>query len=119
MDAHSFVDARESAPTLAQPRTPTHLLRQRLSLTVLLIFVTGHTMAGNSNPQIAYAFQGRYILGFDGGGTKTEGVVMNSADQALAGTFAGQSNPSGKGEENAVRGVEECANQALREAGIE
>src|SRR6267142_1504986 len=83
MDAHSFVDARESAPTLAQPRTPTHLLRQRLSLTVLLIFVTGHTMAGNSNPQIAYAFQVRYILGFDGGGTKTECVLMKCANLAL------------------------------------
>ncbi len=119
MDAHSFVDARESAPTLAQPRTPTHLLRQRLSLTVLLIFVTGHTMAGNSNPQIAYAFQVRYILGFDGGGTKTECVLMNSADQVLARTFAGPSNPSRIGVESAVRAIEECANLALRETGLE
>src|SRR6267143_4165196 len=119
MDAHSFVDARESAPTLAQPCTPPHLLRQRPSLTVLLIFVTGHTMAGNSNPQIAYAFQVRYILGFDGGGTKTECVLMNSADQVLARTFAGPSNPSRIGVEAAVHAVEESADLALRDAGLE
>src|SRR5258707_7382654 len=72
----------------------------------------------------AYAFGGysvsmRYILGFDGGGTKTECVLMNSADQVLARTFAGPSNPSRIGVENAVRAIEECADTALREAGLE
>ena len=60
----------------------------------------------------------RYILGFDGGGTKTECVLMNSADQVLARTYAGPSNPSRIGIENAARAVEECAELALREAGL-
>jgi N-acetylglucosamine kinase-like BadF-type ATPase len=61
----------------------------------------------------------RYILGFDGGGTKTECVLMNSADQVLVRTFAGPSNPSRIGVESAVRAIEECADTALREAGLE
>lgn len=61
----------------------------------------------------------RYILGFDGGGTKTECVLMNSADQVLARTYAGPSNPSRIGVESAVRAVEECADLALRDAGLE
>jgi N-acetylglucosamine kinase-like BadF-type ATPase len=60
-----------------------------------------------------------YILGFDGGGTKTECVLMNSADQVLARTFAGPSNPSRIGVEAAVRAVEESAELALRDAGLE
>src|SRR5882762_3926209 len=73
----------------------------------------------NLNPQIAYPFCMRYILGFDGGGTKTECVLMNSADQVLARTFAGPSNPSRIGVESAVRAIEECGNLALRETGLE
>jgi N-acetylglucosamine kinase-like BadF-type ATPase len=61
----------------------------------------------------------RYILGFDGGGTKTECVLMNSADQVLARTYAGPSNPSRIGVESAVRAVEESADLALRDAGLE
>jgi N-acetylglucosamine kinase-like BadF-type ATPase len=61
----------------------------------------------------------RYILGFDGGGTKTECVLMNSADQVLARTYAGPSNPSRIGVESAVRAIEESANLALRDAGLE
>jgi N-acetylglucosamine kinase-like BadF-type ATPase len=59
------------------------------------------------------------VLGFDGGGTKTECVLMNSADQVLARTFAGSSNPSRIGVEAAVRAVEESAELALRDAGLE
>jgi N-acetylglucosamine kinase-like BadF-type ATPase len=61
----------------------------------------------------------RYVLGFDGGGTKTECVLMNSADQVLARTFAGPSNPSRIGVDRAVRAIEECANLALRDTGLE
>jgi N-acetylglucosamine kinase-like BadF-type ATPase len=71
------------------------------------------------HPQIAYPFYMLYILGFDGGGTKTECVLMNSADQVLARTFAGPSNPSRIGVEAAVRAVEESAELALRDAGLE
>jgi len=61
----------------------------------------------------------RYILGFDGGGTKTECVLMNSADQVLARTYGGASNPSRIGVESAVRAIEEAAELALRDAGLE
>jgi N-acetylglucosamine kinase-like BadF-type ATPase len=61
----------------------------------------------------------RYFLGFDGGGTKTECVLMNSADQVLARTYGGPSNPSRIGIESAVRSVEESADLALRETGLE
>ena len=61
----------------------------------------------------------RYILGFDGGGTKTECVLMNSADQVLARTYAGPSNPSRIGVDSAARSVEESANLALRDTGLQ
>jgi len=61
----------------------------------------------------------RYILGFDGGGTKTECVLMNSADQVLARTYAGASNPSRIGVESAALAVEQSAKLALRDAGLE
>jgi N-acetylglucosamine kinase-like BadF-type ATPase len=60
----------------------------------------------------------RYVLGFDGGGTKTECVLMNSADQVLARTYGGASNPSRIGVESAVRAVVECADLALRDVGL-
>ena len=44
---------------------------------------------------------------------------MNSADQVLARTFAGPSNPSRIGVESAMRAVEECADLALCETGLE
>ncbi len=61
----------------------------------------------------------QYILGFDGGGTKTECVLMNSAHQVLARTYAGPSNPSRIGVEVAARAVEDAAGFALKEAGLE
>ena len=61
----------------------------------------------------------RYILGFDGGGTKTECVLMNSAHQILARTYAGPSNASRIGVEKATRAVVEAASFALKEAGLE
>jgi N-acetylglucosamine kinase len=60
----------------------------------------------------------RYVLGFDGGGTKTECVLMNSADQVLARTYGGASNPSRIGVESAVRAVMESADLALRDVGL-
>src|ERR1700737_5155571 len=60
-----------------------------------------------------------YLLGFDGGGTKTECVLMNSADQVPARTYAGPPSPSRIGGESAVRAIEGGADLALREAGLE
>jgi N-acetylglucosamine kinase-like BadF-type ATPase len=60
-----------------------------------------------------------YLLGFDGGGTKTECVLMDSTDHVIARTFAGPSNPTRISVEAAVRSVEEAANLALREAQLD
>ena len=59
-----------------------------------------------------------YILGFDGGGTKTECVLMDSSGRVIARTFTGPSNPSRIGLGPAIRAVEEAANLALREAQL-
>jgi glucosamine kinase len=59
------------------------------------------------------------ILGFDGGGTKTECVLMDSADHVVARTFAGPSNPTRIGVEAAVRSVRDAAVLALREAQLD
>src|SRR4051812_35421885 len=67
---------------------------------------------------IAYPFPMRYILGFDGGGSKTECVLMNSVDQVLARTYAGPSNPWRIGIELAARAVEDAASLALEDAGL-
>jgi N-acetylglucosamine kinase-like BadF-type ATPase len=72
-----------------------------------------------NHPQLAYDFLMRYILGFDGGGTKTECVLMNSSNQILARTFGGPSNPFRIGVENALRAVQESASLALSEAGLD
>lgn len=83
-------------------------IRSRKSLILLLVTLSDYCVGLM-----------RYFLGFDGGGTKTECVLMNSADQVLARTYAGPSNPSRIGIESAARAVEESADLALRETGLE
>ena len=65
-----------------------------------------------------YALLMSYVLGFDGGGTKTECVLMDSSDHVVARTFAGPSNPFRIGVEPAVRAIEEAANLSLQEANL-
>ena len=57
------------------------------------------------------------ILGFDGGGTKTECVVMNLASEVTARAVGGPSNSSRIGVEAAVRNVVAAADAALTRAG--
>jgi N-acetylglucosamine kinase-like BadF-type ATPase len=83
------------------------------------ITLNADTRTSANGLQIAYAFLMRYILGFDGGGTKTECILMNSENQILARTFAGPSNPFRIGVENALRAVEQSADLALHEAGLD
>jgi N-acetylglucosamine kinase len=59
-----------------------------------------------------------YVLGFDGGGTKTECVLMDSAGKILARCFSGPSNPSRVGVESAMREIENAAVLALEKAGV-
>jgi N-acetylglucosamine kinase-like BadF-type ATPase len=59
----------------------------------------------------------RYVLGFDGGGTKTECVLMDAAGKISARSISGPSNPYRVGVESATREIEKAADLCLREAG--
>jgi N-acetylglucosamine kinase-like BadF-type ATPase len=61
----------------------------------------------------------QYVLGFDGGGTKTECVLLDSQRQPRATTRSGPSNPFRIGHEAATEALTEAAQSAAREAGIE
>jgi glucosamine kinase len=56
-----------------------------------------------------------YVLGFDGGGTKTECVLMDPMGKILARSIAGPSNPSRVGVESAAREIEKAADLCLQE----
>jgi N-acetylglucosamine kinase-like BadF-type ATPase len=60
----------------------------------------------------------RYVLGFDGGGTKTECVLMDAEGKVLARSRSGPSNPFRIGVERAAQEIQIAASLALREAGI-
>jgi N-acetylglucosamine kinase-like BadF-type ATPase len=60
-----------------------------------------------------------YVLGFDGGGTKTECVLLDSQQQVRATTRSGASNPFRIGHEAATAALVQAAQSAAREAGIE
>ena len=66
-----------------------------------------------------YAFYVEYVLGFDGGGTKTECVLMDSAGVVVARGIAGPSNPMRVGVDAATGEIEKAAELALWEAGVE
>jgi glucosamine kinase len=61
----------------------------------------------------------RYVLGFDGGGTKTECVLMDEEKNVVAPGRSGASNPVRVGFEWAVAMIEQAAKLAILEAGLE
>jgi glucosamine kinase len=61
----------------------------------------------------------QYILGFDGGGTKTECVLLDAAGNIVARTIGGPANPVRVGVAAAVRAVELAAMVSLTTAHIE
>jgi glucosamine kinase len=65
-----------------------------------------------------YALSMDYVLGFDGGGTKTECVLMDPAGKILARSLSGPSNPSRVGVESATREIEKAADLSLHEARV-
>ena len=67
---------------------------------------------------LAYPFSMRYVLGFDGGGTKTECVLMGQDHRILAQTRSGPSNPMRVGFGGALASVCEAARTAILSAGI-
>jgi N-acetylglucosamine kinase-like BadF-type ATPase len=62
---------------------------------------------------LAYAFCMRFVLGFDGGGTKTDCVLMDESGKILARAQAGPSNPLRVGFGAAISSIRESARQAI------
>jgi N-acetylglucosamine kinase len=60
----------------------------------------------------------RFVLGFDGGGTKTDCVLMDEAGVVLGRSQAGPSNPLRIGFGAAIGAIREAARQALVQAGL-
>ena len=66
-----------------------------------------------------YAFSVEYVLGFDGGGTKTKCVLMDAAGSIVACSVSGPSNPTRVGVQTATMEIKKAAELVLREAGAE
>ena len=60
----------------------------------------------------------RCVLGFDGGGTKTECVLLDADGKIVARGIAGPSNPFRVGVESATREIEKAAEICLQEARV-
>jgi N-acetylglucosamine kinase-like BadF-type ATPase len=60
----------------------------------------------------------RFVLGFDGGGTKTDCVLMDESGAILARSQAGPSNPLRVGFGAAIASIREAARQALAQAAL-
>jgi len=67
---------------------------------------------------LAYAFWMRFVLGFDGGGTKTDCVLMDESARILAQAQAGPSNPLRVGFGAAISSIREAARQAVSLAKV-
>src|SRR5260370_36114346 len=66
---------------------------------------------------LAYAFPMGYVLGFDGGGTKTDCVLMDETGAILARSRSGASNPTTFGVEASLASLSAAGSDALRAAG--
>jgi len=60
----------------------------------------------------------RYVLGFDGGGTKTDCVLMDEQQRVLARARSGPSNPYRVGAKAALTALQEGANRAMADAQV-
>lgn len=65
---------------------------------------------------LIYAFLMRYVLGFDGGGTKTECVLMDETGVVLARSRSGPSNAVNVGTQASAAALAEAGNKALQSA---
>lgn len=59
-----------------------------------------------------------YSIGFDGGGTKTDCVILNDEGAVVGEGRGGPSNPLRSGYDGAFRSISESAAEALRAAGL-
>ena len=60
----------------------------------------------------------RYVLGFDGGGTKTDCLLMDEQQRLLARARSGPSNPYRVGTKAAIAALREGANRAIADARV-
>ena len=60
----------------------------------------------------------RFVLGFDGGGTKTECVVMDSSERVCARSRGGPANPTRVGFDDAAAAVCAAGRSAMQEARV-
>lgn len=77
-------------------------------------FSTPHAL----NRVLAYAFCMRFVLGFDGGGTKTDCVLMDECGKILSRSQAGPSNPLRVGFGAAISSLRDAARQAIASAAV-
>ena len=93
---------------------------QRTRISLFKSAVSFVTVPGASRPFprfLTYAFAMRCVLGFDGGGTKTDCVLMDEHGLVRARSQSGPSNPSRIGFGAAFGAVRDSAQQALHLAG--
>jgi N-acetylglucosamine kinase len=67
-------------------------------------------------PVFTYAFSMKYVLGFDGGGTKTECVLMDESGAILARSRSGPSNAVNVGAVASAAALAAAGTEALRSA---
>jgi len=119
MDAHrmTFRGAvrmlRKSASRIVASR---HLVKKSLRLASIL-FRTSLRRIDSGSPFFTYALSMDYVLGFDGGGTKTECVLMDEAGMDSGPPLFWASNPSRVGVESATREIEKAADLSLQKPG--
>src|SRR2546430_6631479 len=113
----AFQMLRKSASRIV---ASSHLVKTSLCLVSLclasIFFATSPRRIDSGLPFFTYALSMDYVLGFDGGGTKTECVLMDPVGKILARNFSGPSNPWRVGVESATREIEKAADLSLREA---
>ncbi len=77
-----------------------------------------HTLFASVHGVLAYAFCMRFVLGFDGGGTKTDCVLMDESPAILARSQAGPSNPLRVGFGAALSSIRDAAREAIAQAAL-
>jgi N-acetylglucosamine kinase len=97
-------------------------MRQESSPSLLLetgdAFGTTRVFASVKRTHLAYAFCMRYVLGFDGGASKTECVLMDETSHVVSQSRGGPSNPNRVGFGGAMASVSEAGHLAVSNAGV-
>jgi len=79
----------------------------------------GNRKSATDSPDAKSSEKKMYLLGIDGGGTKTHAVITDSNYQVLGEGFGGPANPLRVGLEEAVSNIEQAVSDACSEAGID